>query len=94
MHYVNEQITKTFEHLLNLRHSIDTFISSPKKSRIFYRINHQKLEKYRHKNQTPSIEVLSDKVIHRKTISTQTTFTKESNSSNTLSIVSKGIVNR
>jgi hypothetical protein len=87
MHYINEQITKTFEHLLNLRHSIDRFLSSSKTSRIFYRINYEKLEKYRHENQT--------RIIHRNNISTQT---NELNypidfihsSSKTLSTISKG----
>lgn len=124
MHYVNEQITRTFEHLLNLRtkyHSMDTLIPSPKTARIFYRINHEKLAKYRNENHStskknylpmdnnrivekennliPTIKVLSNKIIHRMTIGTQTTFSKPSNPPinflhpfvNRSSIVTKGI---
>ncbi len=49
MHYINEQIIKTFEYFLNLRykyHSINTLILSPTK----YRINQEKLDKYRSKD--------------------------------------------
>jgi hypothetical protein len=53
----------------------DDLFNSRSKSRIFYRINHEKLEKYRHENPIPSI-----KVIHQKTISTQTTFNSDFNS--------------
>jgi hypothetical protein len=46
MHYINEQITNTFEHLLELRQKYASSVS-PIKSRTFYRINQAKLEKYR-----------------------------------------------
>jgi len=101
---MNEQITKTFEYLLNLcykYHSIDRLISLPRKSRILYRINREKLDKYRSQNNSkydnktniiPIIKILSDNRINRKTISTQTTFNTDLNppSVNTLSIISKG----
>jgi molybdenum cofactor biosynthesis enzyme MoaA len=95
MHYINEQITKTFEHLLNLYYKYHS-ISLPRK----YRINQKKLDKYHsqnnskynieEKNVIPRIKHLSD----RKSISTQTTFNKKIDlihpSPNTLSIISKG----
>ncbi|CAF1111168.1 unnamed protein product [Rotaria sp. Silwood1] len=49
MYYVNKQIIKTFEHLFNSYckyNSIHNLISSPRKSRILYRINQEKLMKY------------------------------------------------
>jgi len=99
MYYVHEQITKIFEYLLDLHykyHSIDTFISSPRKSRILYRINQEKLEKYHSQNnskyeheylianQNRKSQVEETNIIpiiHRKTTSTQTTFNKEIDSS-------------
>ncbi|CAF2575913.1 unnamed protein product [Rotaria sp. Silwood2] len=49
MYYVNKQITKIFERLLNSHckyNSINNLISSSRKSRILYRINQEKLKKY------------------------------------------------
>lgn len=84
---------------------MNTLISLPRKSRVLYRINQEKLNKYysqnncksnnehcianiEEKNLFPIIQFLSNKLINRKNISTQTTFTKES--PNTLSTISKG----
>jgi hypothetical protein len=93
---MNEQITKTFEHLLNLcykYHSFDRLILSPRKSRILYRINQDKLDKYRSQNNSKyDNKEKKDKQIDRKTISTQTIFNKDliDPSINILSIISKG----
>jgi hypothetical protein len=41
MNYINEQIIKTFEHLLNLRYKYGLMDLSSRKSRPVYRINQQ-----------------------------------------------------
>ena len=98
---MREQIIRTFEHLLHSRSKS----SSSKQPRTFYRVNHDKLEKYRNENhfkcnrqhllteekqlsyveaeqaKNMALEVLPGKVIHQKTISTQTTFSTKPNSS-------------
>lgn len=56
----------------------NTAMTSPNKSRLFYRIDQNKLTKYRqlrNSNQHP--------IIDQKTIGTQTTFNKEYNPSST-----------
>src|SRR5579871_2850070 len=83
MTYTNEQIIKTFEHLFNLHYkyaSINSFITTPTKSRTLYRINQEKLEKYRSQfnsiyNSKPLR--LDENKVNRKTKSTQTTFNKQ-----------------
>jgi hypothetical protein len=112
-----EYLTDIFEHLLKLRckyDSIDKLRPSSRQSRIVYRINKEKLDKYRSQfhtnydgehleekkktNNIPMIQILSEKVSNQKTISTQTTFSKQIDSStesiqysiNTLAIIPKG----
>ena len=85
MNFANEQMTETFDVRMKT-HSIDPDIIPTKKSRLFYRINQDKLIKYRRENQLRHNEVISSKsiLIHRKTIGTQTTSSEEeSNSSST-----------
>ena len=104
MNFSNEQMTKTVEQLFDIRmktRSIDTDITTPKKSRVFYRINQDKLNKYRHENQllhndaNNNTSMLINKIIHRKTIGTQTTSSEplhssSTNSTDTSSAVSQG----
>jgi hypothetical protein len=102
MNYINEQIIKTFEHLLNLRYKYGLMDLSSRKSRPVYRINQEKLDKYhlqynsnytnKHLEFDENKKISMIKIIHRKTISTQTTFNKTTDPSIDLtsSVIPKG----
>lgn len=101
MNFGNEQMIKTFEQLFHLRMkspSIDPGENPPKKSRLFYRINREKLQKYHREhpftsNKAPTIVEypLKPTILLRKTIGTQTqSHSSSSNSLQTSSSVSYG----
>ncbi|CAF0860338.1 unnamed protein product [Rotaria sordida] len=94
MYYVNKQITKTFEHLLNSHckyNSINSLISSPRKSRILYRINQEKLKKY---NSQYNSKYNNEHFISNENINFYIEERKENSMIPTIQILSKKIINQ
>ena len=98
MNFGNEQMIKTFEQLFHLRMKSPSINPPPKKSRLFYRINQEKLQKYHHEHPFTSNKVpiivqnpLKSIILPRKSIGTQTQSpSSSSNSLYTSSSVSYG----